>query len=50
MSVGLMDEGCFAVYVQFKVHDACQTFIFKREFSSTQGYYVRDDSMIGFKE
>lgn len=27
-SAGLMDEACFAVYVQFKMHDACQTFIF----------------------
>lgn len=25
-SVELMDEGCFAVYVQFKMHDACQNY------------------------
>lgn len=25
-SVELMDEGCFAVYVQFKMHDACQIY------------------------
>lgn len=28
-----MDEDCFAVYVQFKMRDACQTYYFLKESS-----------------
>ena len=49
-SVGLMDEGCFAAYIQFKGTMPVRLIVFKRELSLEQGCYFRDNAVIDFTE